>query len=139
MPGKDLSFFEMPPYGSTPAPQFVSGDLFMGAKDSKNPVATKALLEYLGSAQAQEIWARIGGYVAPNAKVPASTYPNVNDRNAAALWPKDPSQEAGYDLDDWIGGEIQVKYEQALSQFVRDTNVSSFISKMKQIDTRSGH
>ncbi|MFI6494373.1 ABC transporter substrate-binding protein [Streptomyces sp. NPDC050564] len=139
VPGKDLSFFEMPSYGNTPAPKFVSGDLFMGAKDSKNPVATKALLEYLGSAQAQEIWAKIGGYVAPNAKVPASAYPNVNDRNAAALWPKNPSQEAGYDLDDWIGGEVQVKYEQALAQFVRDTDVSAFISKMKQIDTRSGH
>ena len=139
VPGKDLSFFEMPSYGSNPAPQFVSGDLFMGAKASKNPAATKALLEYLGSPQAQEVWARIGGYVAPNSKVPASVYPNVNDRNAAALWPKKPSQAAGYDLDDWIGGEIQVKYEQALEQFVRDTDVSSFISKMKQIDTRSGH
>lgn len=137
VPGKDLSFFEMPAYGSTPAPQFVSGDLFMGAKASKNPAATRALLDYLASPQAQEIWAKIGGYVAPNAKVPASAYPNVNDRNAAALWPKNPTQQAGYDLDDWIGGEIQVKYEQALAQFVRDTNVNAFISKMKQIDTRS--
>jgi alpha-glucoside transport system substrate-binding protein len=126
VPGKDLSFFEMPSYDKTPAPKFVSGDLFMGAKD-------------LGSAQAQEIWAKVGGYVAPNAKVPATAYPNVNDRNAAALWPKNASQQAGYDLDDWIGGEIQVKYEQALAQFVRDTNVNGFISKMTQIDTRSDH
>ncbi|WP_167459248.1 MULTISPECIES: ABC transporter substrate-binding protein [Streptomyces] len=136
-PGKDLAFFEMPAYSGDSAPQFVSGDLFMGAKDSKNPAATKALLQYLGSAQAQEIWAKIGGYVAPNAKVPASAYPNVNDRKAAALWPKSASQQAGYDLDDWIGGEIQVKYQQALSQFVRDTDVNAFIGKMKKIDTRS--
>jgi ABC-type glycerol-3-phosphate transport system substrate-binding protein len=137
--GKDLSFFEMPSYDGTPAPQFVSGDLFMGAKASQNPTATRALLDYLGSPQAQEIWAKIGGYVAPNAKVPASAYPNVNDRAAAALWPKDASQQAGYDLDDWIGGEIQVKYQQALSQFVRDTNVNAFISSMMTIDTRAHH
>ncbi|WUD70324.1 extracellular solute-binding protein [Streptomyces sp. NBC_00510] len=138
-PGKDLSFFLMPPYGNTPAPQFVSGDLFVGAKDSKNPAAARALLEYLGSAPAQSIWAKLGGFVAPNAKVPASAYPDVNDRNAAALWPKSASDQAGYDLDDWIGGEIQVKYRQALAQFVRDRDVTSFIATMKQVDTRSGH
>ncbi|MGW3622174.1 ABC transporter substrate-binding protein [Streptomyces sp. NPDC000880] len=137
VPGKDLSFFLMPSYGDTPPPQFVSGDLFMGAKATKNPGATKALLDYLGSAPAQEIWAKVGGYVAPNAKVPATAYPDVNDRQAAALWPKSAKDQAGYDLDDWIGGEIQVKYKQALSQFVRDRNVSSFIATMKQVDTRS--
>lgn len=136
-PGKDLSFFKMPAYGSAPAPQSVSGDFFVGARASKNPTATRALLDYLGSAPAQRTWAKIGGYVAPNAKVPASAYPDVNDREAAALWPKNPSQEAGYDLDDWIGGETQVKYKQALAQFVRDTDADGFIAKMKKIDTRA--
>lgn len=138
VPGKNLSFFLMPPYqGSAPPPQFISGDLFMGAKDSKNPAATKAMLQYLGSPEAQSIWAGIGGFVAPNAKVPTSAYPDVNDQKAAELWPKDASVKAGYDLDDWIGGEIQVKYRQALSQFVSNPDVGQFIAAMKQIDTRS--
>jgi ABC-type glycerol-3-phosphate transport system substrate-binding protein len=128
----------MPKYDeSAPDARFVSGDLFMGAKDSDNPEAAVALLKYLGSADAQEIWAKRGGFVAPNAKVPASVYPNVNDRKAAALWPKDESTAAGYDLDDWIGGEIQTKYKEALEQFVRDPDVSRFIDTMVKVDTRS--
>jgi alpha-glucoside transport system substrate-binding protein len=137
-PGKDFTFFPLPKYDpSAPDVQFVSGDLFMGAKDSKNADAARALLEYLGSAKAQAVWARRGGYIAPNAKVPESVYPNVNDRRAAALWPKDPKTLAGYDLDDWIGGEIQTKYRQALQQFVRDLDVQRFIATMTKVDTRA--
>jgi alpha-glucoside transport system substrate-binding protein len=137
---RDYTFFLMPKYkASAPLGQFVSGDLFVGNAHSKNPDATKALLSYLGSAAAQTIWARRGGYVAPNAKVPMSVYPTVNDRKAAALWPRTANALAGYDLDDWIGGEIQVKYRQALAQFVRDQNVTRFISAMTKIDTRSKH
>lgn len=139
-PGRDYSFFLLPKYNAKmPLGQFVSGDLFVGNAHSGNPDAAKALLAYLGSPAAQEIWARRGGYVAPNAKVPMSVYPTSNDRKAAALWPKGAKALAGYDLDDWIGGEIQVKYRQALAQFVRDQNVNGFISAMTKIDTRSNH
>ena len=137
-PGTDFTFFEMPKYdASAPDAQFVSGDLFMAAKDSKNPGAARALLEYLGSPTAQAIWARRGGYIAPNAKVPESVYPNVNDRKAAALWPKSAAVPAGYDLDDWIGGSIQTKYREALQQFVRDQDVQRFIATMMKVDTRA--
>jgi ABC-type glycerol-3-phosphate transport system substrate-binding protein len=137
-PGEDFTFFLMPKYeASMPDAQFVSGDLFVGAKDTKNQPATLALLDYLASAEAQEIWAKRGGYIAPNAKVPADVYPDENDRKAAELWPKQADVAAGYDLDDWIGGEIQVKYRQALAQFTRDQDVDKFIATMKQVDTRS--
>jgi alpha-glucoside transport system substrate-binding protein len=137
-PGTDFTFFLMLKYeASMPEAQFVSGDLFVGAKDTKNQPATLALLDFLASAEAQEIWAKRGGYIAPNAKVPADVYPDENDRKAAALWPKQADVPAGYDLDDWIGGEIQVKYRQAQAQFTRDRDVDKFIATMKQVDTRS--
>lgn len=138
VPGKDFAFFPMPrPDESLPASQAVSGDLFFGAAKTKNKDATMALLKYLGSADAQAIWAKRGGYIAPNAKVAASTYPNELDQAAAALWPTKPDVAAGYDLDDWIGGQIQTKYTQALQQLVRDYDVNAFISTMKAADTRS--
>jgi len=137
-PGVDFTFFPMPKFdASMPDAQFVSGDLFVGAADTKNKPATLALLEFLGSADAQAIWAKRGGYIAPNAKVQPDVYPDVNDRRAAELWPKSADVPAGYDLDDWIGGEIQVKYRQALAQFVRDQDVDKFIATMTQVDTRS--
>ena len=47
-PGKDFTFFLMPKYdASMPEAQFVSGDLFVGAKDTKNQPATLALLTLL--------------------------------------------------------------------------------------------
>jgi alpha-glucoside transport system substrate-binding protein len=138
-PGTDYTFFEMPKVdASMPNAQAVSGDIFIGASKTKNKTATMAFLRYLGSVDAQEVWAKRGGYVAPNMKVPTSVYPTVNDQQAAALWPKDANTPAGYDLDDWIGGEIQVKYREALDQFVQDQNVDKFISAMSQADTRNG-
>jgi alpha-glucoside transport system substrate-binding protein len=137
-PGTDFTFFLMPKFDAgMPDAQFVSGDLFVGARDTKNEPATLALLDFLASAEAQEIWAKRGGYIAPNAKVPADVYPDENDRKAAALWPKSADVTAGYDLDDWIGGEIQVKYRQALAQFTRDRDVDKFIATMTQVDTRA--
>jgi alpha-glucoside transport system substrate-binding protein len=137
-PGEDFTFFLMPMFDAAmPDAQFVSGDLFVGAADTKNKPATLALLEFLGSAEAQEIWAKRGGYIAPNAKVQLDVYPDENDRRAAELWPKSADVPAGYDLDDWIGGEIQVKYRQALAQFVRDQDVDKFIATMTQVDTRA--
>jgi hypothetical protein len=69
--------------------------------------------------------------------VPADVYPDENDRKAAALWPKQADVPAGYDLDDWIGGEIQVKYRQALADFTRYQDVDKFIATMTKVDTRS--
>ena len=137
-PGKDFTFFKMPrPDESVPDAQAVSGDLFFGAADTDNETATRALLEYLGSAAGQSIWAERGGYIAPNAEVSRDTYPTDLDREIADLWPSDPSVAAGYDLDDWIGGEVQSTYTQALQQLVRDYDVNAFIATMTDVDTRS--
>lgn len=136
-PGDDYSFFPLPAYKDQKPAQAVSGDLFIGSKQTKNPATTKAFLDYVGSVDGQSIWAKKGGYIAPNMKVPADVYPTPNDKKAAALWPKDASTQAGYDLDDWIGGEIQVKYRQALDDLIRTKDVASFTKTMTSVDTRS--
>lgn len=137
-PGKDFTFFKMPQPDESVAPaQAVSGDLFFGAADTDNEAATRALLEYLGSAEGQALWAERGGYIAPNADVSPDTYPTDLDREMAGLWPSDPSQAAGYDLDDWIGGEIQSTYTQSLQKLVRDYDVDAFIAAMTDVDTRA--
>ena len=137
-PGEDFTFFEMPPPDeSVPKARAVSGDLFFGAADTENEGATRALLEYLGSAEGQSIWAKRGGYIAPNTQVTPDTYPTELDRQMAELWPSDDSVAAGYDLDDWIGGEVQSKYTQSLQSLVRDYDVDAFIAAMTDVDNRS--
>jgi alpha-glucoside transport system substrate-binding protein len=138
VPGKGYSFFLMPKFDQSAADaQFVSGDLFAVAKEAHNKTAAMALARYLGSADAQGIWAKRGGFVAPNAKVPTNVYPNVNDVKAAELWPRNPATQAGYDLDDYIGGEIQSTEREALQQLVRDHDPNAFIASMMKVDTRA--
>ena len=38
--------------------------------------AAKALIKYLGSPEAGEIWAHLGGFASPNKLVPLSSYPD---------------------------------------------------------------
>lgn len=137
VPGDDFTFFLMPKYDeSAPEVQFVSGDLFAVNANTANPDAALALAEYLGSGEAQAIWAERGGFVAPNAHVSTDVYPDVNDQRAAALWPADPSVSAVYDLDDFIGGEIQSVLREALQQFVRDQDVDAIVATMVEVDQR---
>ncbi|MPZ71463.1 MAG: extracellular solute-binding protein, partial [Actinobacteria bacterium] len=137
VPGEDYAFFPIPQYDdSTPAVQTISGDLFAVNANTANPAAASALAEYLGSADAQAIWAEQGGFVAPNTQVPSDVYPDVNDQQAAELWPADPSVAALYDLDDFIGGEIQTVLREALQQFVRDQDVDAIVNTMVDVDTR---
>lgn len=139
VPGEDFTFFLMPAVDEAqPLPQAISGDLFAIAKDTDNPEAAKVLAAYLGSADAQAIWAERGGFIAPNADVPLDVYPNEVDRQAAELWPREEDALAGYDLDDFIGGEIQSTFREALQQFVRDQDVDRIVEAMTQVDTRAG-
>jgi alpha-glucoside transport system substrate-binding protein len=136
-PAVDYSFFLMPKYDEdAPEVQFISGDLFSVASDTDNPEAALALVGYLGSAEAQQIWAERGGFVAPNADVPVDAYPDDNDRAAAALWPSDPDVGAVYDLDDFIGGEIQTVLRDSLQRFARDQDVDAIVATMVEVDER---
>jgi alpha-glucoside transport system substrate-binding protein len=134
VPGQDFSFFPLPPFSEAGEDtQFISGDLFVANADGDNQPGARALLEYLGSAEAQQIWAERGGFIAPNADVPLDAYPTDTDRQAAELWPAHSGAVAVYDLDDAIGGEIQNTEREALQQFVRDQDVDAFISTMVDV------
>ena len=57
-----------------------AGDVVVMFKDSP---AARALIEYLATPEAQEIWAERGGFTAPNQNVDASVYPDEVTRGAA--------------------------------------------------------
>lgn len=135
VPGEDYTFFLMPKYEeSAPDVQNISGDLFAVNTATDNPEAALALAEYLGSADAQAVWAAVGGFVAPNLGVPIDEYPDVNDQQAAELWIG--AEVALYDLDDFIGGEIQSVLQSSLQQFIRDQDVATIVDAMVEVDER---
>lgn len=136
VPGEDFTFFHMPAIeGDGEPPVFISGDLFVVNAETDQPDAARAFATYLGSADGQAIWAERGGYVAPNADVALDVYPNDNDAKAAELWPSGPDAQAGYDLDDFIGGEIQSTEQAALQQFVTDQDTASLVQQMVDVNT----
>lgn len=57
-----------------------AGDVMVMFTDSP---AARALIEYLATPEAQEIWAARGGFTAPNKNVDASVYPDEVTRGAA--------------------------------------------------------
>lgn len=133
-PETDYTFFEMPaPNPDFSDVHFVSGDLFSVAKATDNPDAAKAFARYLGSADAQAIWAERGGFIAPNATTDASVYPTENDRKAAELF---TSGTAVYDLDDAIGGEVQSVEREQLASLISSGDVDAFIQAMVDVSER---
>lgn len=133
-PESDYTFFEMPaPNEEFSDVHFVSGDLFSVAQATDNPDAAKALARYLGSAEAQAIWAELGGFIAPNATTDPSVYPTENDRKAAELF---TTGTAVYDLDDAIGGEIQSVEREQLASLIESGDVDAFISAMVEVSNR---
>jgi alpha-glucoside transport system substrate-binding protein len=81
-----------------------SGDVAMLLKSTKQ---SRALVKYLASPGAGDIWANLGGFVSPNKKVPLSSYPDpVSKADAQALT---SAKAFVFSLDD-----LQVGWEPAL-------------------------
>ena len=80
-PETGYNVFAFPSIGSTGANVVEGGgDVLMMFKDTP---AVRALVQYLSTGEAQEIWAKLGGYSAPAKTVPASAYPDAITRTTA--------------------------------------------------------
>ena len=114
--GEDYSFFEFP----TINPQY-EGAVTGGADvivAFNNRTSTRSLMEHLASAEAQEIWARRGGFTSTNSKVSLDAYPDDLSRQVA-------QQLTGaklfrFDLDDMLGGEVQKAIWKALLSYIKN-------------------
>ncbi len=79
--GEDYDFFPFPPidpqYG---APALGGADVIVMLNDTPE---AQALMKYLATAQAQEIWASLGGFLSPNKSVSLDAYPDDITRGIA--------------------------------------------------------
>ncbi len=94
--GTDADFFDFPSIdGSEPA-VLGGGDFAVLLADTDGG---KALIEYLATPEAAEIWAAEGGFISPNTAVDPSVYPDeVSQRAAQAL--VEAGDSVRYDLSD---------------------------------------
>ncbi len=114
-----------------------AGDVAMLIKSTPQG---KALIKYLGSPEAADIWAHLGGFTSPNKKVPLSCYPDpVTRADASEL-----QNATGFvfSLDD-LQGSWEPSLWQDMLNFVKNpssSNVSSIEATMdKQAKAALGH
>ena len=78
--GEDANFWPFPALGDDGPAVVGGGDVAVGFTDSE---ATMALLQWLASPEAAEIWVAEGGFTSPNASVDTSLYPDEISRGIA--------------------------------------------------------
>jgi D-xylose ABC transporter substrate-binding protein len=77
----DYDFFGFPNFKpDQPVSTEMAGDLFGMFNDTPQ---ARALIKYLTSPEAQDIWVKRGGAISPNQAVPSSDYPDELSRKAA--------------------------------------------------------
>jgi hypothetical protein len=94
--GTDADFFDFPSIDGSPPAVLGGGDLAVLLDDTEGG---KALIQYLATPEAAEVWMAQGGFISPNTQVDVSVYPDdVSRRAAQALI--DAGDSVRYDMSD---------------------------------------
>jgi alpha-glucoside transport system substrate-binding protein len=94
--GTDADWFTFPTIEDSEPAVIGGGDIAVLLKDSPGG---KALIEFLATPEAGEIWASLGGFTSPNANVDPSVYPDEQSQRAAQEL-ADAGDSLRYDLSD---------------------------------------
>jgi len=78
--GTDAKFFAFPPMNGGESSVVTGGDVAVMFNDTP---AARALMKFLASPKAAEVWARQGGYISANKNVKPSAYPDKTTRDIA--------------------------------------------------------
>jgi alpha-glucoside transport system substrate-binding protein len=96
--------------------------------------STCSLLNYLASAEAQQIWVERGGFTSLNSNVDLAAYPDDTARKAAEQLLEAPIFR--FDHDDILGGAMQQAVFTGVTQFLTDPG--SLDSILEQIEASRG-
>ena len=115
--GTDYAAFPLPDVSSANAgAHVVGGDAFVMTKDTPQ---ARALLKYLATADAQDIWVkRGGGKIAINKKVPLSDYPDPIAKSLAQVVVD--TKIARYDAGDLMPSDMRDAYWSGILKFVQN-------------------
>jgi len=113
-PGTGYNFFAFP----TINPQYqgaITGgaDVVVALKDNS---AVRQLVQYLATAQAQEIWVKRGGYTSVNKSVPLSAYPDAVARASAQMLTQATTFRFG--ADDLMPTAMEAAFWKAMLAFI---------------------
>jgi ABC-type glycerol-3-phosphate transport system substrate-binding protein len=93
--GEDAKVFAFPKAGDT-APAVLGGDIAVALKDNKGAMA---LMRYLASPEAGNVWAKGGGYISPDKNVKPDVYPDALTKQLVGQM-QAAGEAARYDMSD---------------------------------------
>ncbi|MBA3330970.1 MAG: extracellular solute-binding protein [Actinobacteria bacterium] len=120
-PRTDFNVFSFPSIKGSPPSVVGGGDAVVMFKDTP---ASRALLRYLATPEAAEIWARRGGFSSPNKRVKASVYSDALTRQTASELAK--AKVFRFDLSDLqpsaFGGTVGQGLFKLFQDFLKNPN-----------------
>jgi ABC-type Fe3+ transport system substrate-binding protein len=123
--GTDADFVTFPSIDGSPPGVVGGGDLAVLMKDTE---AGKALIEFLATPEAGEIWGAEGGFISPSPKVDPANFPDDTDRRAAEALVA-AGDAVRYDLSDLQPSEFGATSGQGiwglLQEFMRNGDVDA--------------
>jgi alpha-glucoside transport system substrate-binding protein len=129
--GTDYAVFALPDVNPANAGAHVlAGDAFVMTKDTPQ---ARALLKYLATAAAQDIWVkRGGGKIAINKQVSLDDYPDPISKSLAQV--VQTTKTGRYDAGDLMPSDMQAAYWSAVLQFVQDqSKLDSILAHLDQV------
>jgi alpha-glucoside transport system substrate-binding protein len=115
MPGEDFDVFTFPSIEGSAPSVMGGGDLAVMFRDSD---ASRALIEYLATPEAGEIWAARGGFSSPNRNVDPAVYPDDLTRQTATDLAE--AETFRFDLSDLTPSEFGGTPGQGMWQILQD-------------------
>ncbi|MFE9255269.1 ABC transporter substrate-binding protein [Streptomyces sp. NPDC006879] len=121
--GEEAMFFPFPAVDGGAAPVVSGGDAAVVLKEGKNQKAAMALLEFLATPQAAEVWAAEGGFLSPNKALDLAAYGDDTLR-ATAKSLVEAGDSVRFDMSDQapaaFGGTKGAGEWKVLQDFLRD-------------------
>jgi alpha-glucoside transport system substrate-binding protein len=128
VPGKDFNFFPFPSINPQYAGAITGGaDVVVALK---NTTAVQALVKYMATAQAQEIWVKRGGFTSPNKSVDLNAYPDAIAKASAQQLTQATTFRFG--ADDLMPQAVENAFWAAMLQFIQTPNqLDSILQSME--------
>ncbi|MEX0629519.1 MAG: ABC transporter substrate-binding protein [Chloroflexota bacterium] len=111
--GETYDFFAMP--GDSFAGMTTGGDLFGMFRDTPQ---SRSLMQYLTTAEAQQVWVEAGGAISPNADVPLDVYPDDTTRRIADIL--NSADVVRFDASDKMPDQMNQAFWSAMLDFIQN-------------------
>jgi D-xylose ABC transporter substrate-binding protein len=128
-PITDFDWFGFPPFKpNQPVSTEMAGDLFGMFNDTPQ---ARALINYLTTPEAQDIWVKLGADISPNKVVPLGDYPDELSRKAAERLTS--AQIAVFDASDMMPEAMNAAFWKAILDYVQAPDTLDSI--LQNLDT----